>query len=69
VSTKQYKELKQLSKTELTAKQRELEANLFQAKMKGATGQLEDKATIWRLRKDLARVKSLQGAQATKSDK
>ncbi len=29
--------------------------------MKKVTGQLEDTASIWRLRKDLARIKMLQG--------
>jgi ribosomal protein L29 len=62
VATKRFKELKNLSKDELTTQSRELEANLFQARMKRATGQLEDKASIWRLRKDLARVKMLQSA-------
>jgi ribosomal protein L29 len=35
--------------------------------MKTVTGQLEDTSTVWKLRKDLARVKTLQtqGAKAT----
>jgi large subunit ribosomal protein L29 len=59
VSTKNFKQLKTLSKDELTSKERELEAGLFQAKMKKVTGQLEDTASLWRMRKGLARVKSL----------
>jgi ribosomal protein L29 len=60
VATKRFKELKSLSKEELTAKLKESEHELFQAKMKKATGQLTDTAVLWRLRKDLARVKMLQ---------
>jgi large subunit ribosomal protein L29 len=60
VSTKRFKELKNLSKDELVTKIRESEAQLFQTKMKQATGQLSDTAMLWRLRKDIARMKSLQ---------
>lgn len=61
MSTKRFKELKNLSKDELTAKVRESEGELFQTRMKKATGQLEDTAKIWRLRKSLARIKMLLG--------
>jgi large subunit ribosomal protein L29 len=63
VSSKRFKELKNLSKDELTTKVRETEANLFQAKMKKTTGQLADSAMIWRLRKDVARLKTLMTAE------
>jgi large subunit ribosomal protein L29 len=56
------KELKNLSKDELAAKVRETEAQLFQVKMKKMTGQLADSAQTWRLRKDVARMKTLQTA-------
>ena len=61
MATKRFKELKNLSKDELAVKARESEAQLFQVRMKKSTGQLEDTAIIWRLRKDLARIKMLQG--------
>ncbi len=61
MSTKRFRELKNLSKDELATKVRESEAQLFQVRMKKVTGQLEDTAMIWRLRKDLARMKMLQG--------
>ena len=61
MSTKRFKELKNLSNAELVVKIREHEGQLFQVKMKKVTGQLEDTATTWRLRKDLARMKMLQG--------
>ena len=60
MTTKRFKEMKNLSKDELLAKVRELEASLFQARMKRTTGQLENVASIWKLRKDLARAKTLQ---------
>jgi large subunit ribosomal protein L29 len=63
VSNKHFKELKNLSKDELAAKARELEAGLFQAKMKKATGQLENKSLVWKLRKDIARVKMLRARE------
>jgi len=65
VATKRFKELKGLSQAELTTKVRESEAQLFQVRMKKATGQLEDTAMIWRLRKDLARMKMLQAQVQT----
>ena len=60
MATKRFKELKNLSADELATKLRELEATIFQAKMKHVTGQLEDTASLWRLRKDVARVRTLQ---------
>jgi ribosomal protein L29 len=41
-------------------KARELEKNLFDTRMKKVTGQLSDSSTIWRLRKEIARLKTLQ---------
>ncbi|MBC7691308.1 MAG: 50S ribosomal protein L29 [Methylotenera sp.] len=61
MATKRFKELKNLAQNELVNKVRELEASLFQTRMKRATGQLEDTASIWRMRKDIARIKTLQG--------
>ncbi len=57
---KAMKALKNLSANELVVKTRELEKNLFDTNMKKVTGQLADNAMIWRLRKELARVKTLQ---------
>ena len=60
MSTKQFKELKNLAKDELVSKLKETERQLFDVRMKKATGQLTDTASIWRLRKSLARMKMLQ---------
>ncbi|MFZ9595070.1 MAG: 50S ribosomal protein L29 [Bdellovibrionia bacterium] len=62
MATKRLKELKNLSKDELGTKIRESQAELFQVRMKKAVGQLEDTAKLWRLRKDIARMKTLQTA-------
>ncbi len=63
MATKRFKELKNLTKTELSSQIRETESQLFQAKMKQATGQLSDTAMLWRLRKDIARMKMLDGSK------
>jgi large subunit ribosomal protein L29 len=63
MSNKRIKELKSLSKDELSSKVNEIEKEIFHSRLKKVTGQLEDTSKIWRLRKDLARVKTLQSAQ------
>jgi large subunit ribosomal protein L29 len=65
VATKHFKELKNLSADELKTRVRETEAQLFDAKMKQATGQLGNTASLWRMRKDIARLKTLQTAGST----
>lgn len=66
---KSLKDMKNLSKDELTTKIRETEAQLFQIRMKKVTGQLEDTASLWRMRKDLARYKTVQTQQSQKAGK
>lgn len=66
MATKALKELKKLSKTELENKVRETQAELFQAKMKSVTGQLENSSTLWVLRKRIARAKTLITQQGAK---
>jgi ribosomal protein L29 len=61
VATKRIKEMRTLSKVELATRLREAEAELFQAKMQHKTGQLGDSAKLWRLRKDISRIKMLSG--------
>ncbi len=60
MSNKSFKAIKDLTKDELGGKLRELESELFQARMKKATGQLADVASLWRLRKQVARAKTVQ---------
>ncbi len=52
-------ELRELSGEELQAKSSDLRGELFNAKVKHATGQLEDTARIGTLRRDIARVETV----------
>ena len=52
-------ELKALSDMELEQKGRELRDELFHAKIRHKTGQLENTALLGQLRKDVARVETL----------
>ena len=62
-------ELKNMSKDELVAKVRTAEATLFETRMKQKTGQLEDMNSPWKIRKDIARMKTLLTQQAGKAAK
>ena len=61
-------ELNELADEELEQKAREVRDELFNAKVKHATGQLEDTAKLHRLRRDIARVETvlLEKREATK---
>ena len=61
-------ELRELAIEELEQKVRETRDEFFNARVKHATGQLEDTAKLHRLRRDIARVETvLQGKrEATK---
>jgi large subunit ribosomal protein L29 len=52
-------ELRNLSEPELAAKSRELRDELFNARVKRATGQLENTAKLRQLRRDVARVETV----------
>ncbi len=70
-SKKGYQALKNLSAAEAAQRIQESEAALFEVKMKKVTGQLQNTAQIWKLRKELARLKTLQTqfqAQSAKGD-
>jgi large subunit ribosomal protein L29 len=53
------KEVRDLTPDELRAKAQELRTELFNAKVRHATGQLEDTAKLSRLRRDLARTETV----------
>ena len=53
------KELRTLSEPELLAKSQELRDELFNARVKRATGQLENTAKLNQLRRDVARVETI----------
>jgi large subunit ribosomal protein L29 len=52
-------ELRELAQTELETKGRELRDQLWNARMKKATGQLENTAMLRTLRRDIARVETV----------
>ena len=52
-------ELRKLAVEELQQKSRETRAELFSAKVRQATGQLEDTAKLKALRRDVARLETL----------
>ena len=52
-------ELRELSQDELVTKCDELRGELFNVQVKRSTGQLENTATLGRLRRDIARVETL----------
>jgi large subunit ribosomal protein L29 len=51
--------MRDLSEEELVTKSRELRGELFNAKVKKATGQLENTAKLGLLRRDIARVETV----------
>ena len=53
------KELLALSESELEQKGREIRGELFNAKIRHSTGQLENTAQLGQLRKEVARVETL----------
>jgi len=53
------KEMRDLSTEELEAKGRELRGELFNARIKHVTGQLENTAKVRTLRRDVARVETI----------
>ncbi len=52
-------ELRDLSLDELQTKARELRDELFTARVRDSTGQLEDKAKLGRLRREVARAETV----------
>ena len=53
------KELRTLSEPELLAKSQELRDELFNARVKRSTGQLENTAKLRQLRRDVARAETV----------
>jgi large subunit ribosomal protein L29 len=58
------KELRELSAEELRTKSAELRSELFNLRVKHATGQLENTARIGTLRREVARVETVLGQKA-----
>lgn len=54
------KDLRNLDQAELTRKEQELREELFRLRLRGATGQIENKMKARMVRRDLARVLTVQ---------
>jgi large subunit ribosomal protein L29 len=57
----QAKELRDLSDQELEVKERELRETLFRFRLRRGTNQLESAAALIQTRRDIARIKTIQG--------
>ncbi len=56
--------IKNLGVKELEARLAEVRRETFEAKMKLATGQLENTSSLWKMRKEIARIKTFMGQKA-----
>ena len=65
MAIKSYKQTVNLTEEELVTKLREAKKTLFQCKIEHATGQLENTSSVWRVRKEVARMKFLLGQKKT----
>jgi large subunit ribosomal protein L29 len=66
VAKKKLEGLKNLSVKEMAQKIAENRKALFEAKIKLATGQLENTALIWKTRKEIARIKTFLAQKTAK---
>lgn len=58
MAKKKLEALKNLTAKELNQKILDAQKSLFESKIKLTTGQLENTATIWKTRKEIARLKT-----------
>jgi large subunit ribosomal protein L29 len=61
----QLRELRELGNEELAQKERDFREEIFRLRLRGATGQIENKMKARTVRRDLARVLTLQRERAT----
>ena len=59
------RELRELGDEELAQKERDFREEMFRLRLRGATGQIENKMKARTVRRDLARVLTLQHERAT----
>ena len=62
-------ELRNMSAEQLTAKLKELKAELFNLRFRHATGQLENPMQLANCKKDIARIKTIQRERELKAKK
>lgn len=60
------KEIRELSVDEMRQKERETAEEIFRLRMRKSTGQLENPMRLRLLRRDLARLKTIQHERATR---
>jgi large subunit ribosomal protein L29 len=60
------KEIRELSVDELGQKEREVAEEIFRLRMRKSTGQLENPMRVRALRRDLARLKTIQQEHAAR---
>ena len=60
------KEVRELSVDETFLKEREIAEEIFRLRMRKSTGQLDNPMRLRLLRRDLARIKTIQQERATK---
>ena len=58
------KEIRQLSDAELVARQKELKAELFNLRFQAATGSLDNPLRIRTVRREIAKVKTIEQERA-----
>ena len=58
------KSMRDLSDQELEVKERELQEALFRLRLRRGTNQLESPAALIQTRRDIARIKTIQGERA-----
>lgn len=66
MAKKKLEGLKNLSVKEMAQKIADNRKALFEAKIKLATGQLENTALIWKARKEIARIKTFMAQKTAK---
>jgi len=59
------KEIRELSLEEMRQREREIAEEIFRLRMRKATGQLDNPMRLRLLRRDLARLKTIQQERAT----
>lgn len=64
MAKKKLESLKGMSLKELNQKLTENQKSLFEGKIKLSTGQLENTASIWMIRKEIARIKTFISQKA-----
>lgn len=58
------REIRDIGEAELTQKERDLREELFRLRLRGATGQIENKMRARLVRRDLARVLTIERERA-----